>query len=241
MKTTCSQLPVYTASYHKNWYLFSPVRKTHIRTSVCVLFTRVQQLRLVSTGVKRSGRDINHSPPSGAEVKTGWTYTSIPCIRLHIVDRNYFYNAYKNIILRTAGHILPTFCSGHGASWRARIVQDILETSLFCIAAGATRTTSINGVTAPLCLCCSSRSFAQLQWFDCTLFLFRFYPSVTDIVYSKFPALVYCGLWRHAVRRLGSTQMLMSVDTLHSLHPRWPSSEYVGFSLHHFLIFHQRN
>jgi len=145
-------------------------QKTDICTHLCgklglilpfVLLTCVQCLRTVSTLVKQPGHHVNHSPPSGAEVKNGWIYTSAPCIHLHGVDRNFFfYSGYKNIILRTAGHTLPTFCSGHGGFWCAGIVHDIRESNLFCIAAGATRTTSINGVTAPLCLCCSSRSFA---------------------------------------------------------------------------------
>jgi hypothetical protein len=33
--------------------------------------------------VKRSGREADHSPPSIAEVKNAWSYTSIPPISLH--------------------------------------------------------------------------------------------------------------------------------------------------------------
>jgi hypothetical protein len=36
-----------------------------------------------SLGVKRPGREADHSPPSSAEVKNAWSYTSIPLIRLH--------------------------------------------------------------------------------------------------------------------------------------------------------------
>jgi hypothetical protein len=32
---------------------------------------------------KRSGREANHSPPSSAEVKNAWSYTSTPPIRHH--------------------------------------------------------------------------------------------------------------------------------------------------------------
>jgi hypothetical protein len=35
------------------------------------------------TGVKRPGRDADQSPPSSAEVKNMWSYTSIPPIYLH--------------------------------------------------------------------------------------------------------------------------------------------------------------
>jgi hypothetical protein len=34
-------------------------------------------------GVKRPGRETDHSPPSSAEVKNAWSYTSTPPIRLH--------------------------------------------------------------------------------------------------------------------------------------------------------------
>jgi hypothetical protein len=36
-------------------------------------------------GVKRPGRDADHSPPSSAEVEKAWRYTSTPPIRLHAV------------------------------------------------------------------------------------------------------------------------------------------------------------
>jgi hypothetical protein len=34
-------------------------------------------------GIKRPGREAYHSPPSSAEVKNAWSYTSILPIRLH--------------------------------------------------------------------------------------------------------------------------------------------------------------
>jgi hypothetical protein len=37
----------------------------------------------LSLGVKRPGREADHSPPSSAEVKIAWSYTSTPPIRLH--------------------------------------------------------------------------------------------------------------------------------------------------------------
>jgi hypothetical protein len=36
-----------------------------------------------SLGVKRLGREADHSPPSSAVVKNAWSYTSIRPIRLH--------------------------------------------------------------------------------------------------------------------------------------------------------------
>jgi hypothetical protein len=32
----------------------------------------------ITQGIKQSGREIDHSPPSSAEVKYVWGYTSIP-------------------------------------------------------------------------------------------------------------------------------------------------------------------
>jgi hypothetical protein len=37
----------------------------------------------LSLGLRRPGREANHSPPSSAEVKNAWSYTSTPPIRLH--------------------------------------------------------------------------------------------------------------------------------------------------------------
>jgi hypothetical protein len=37
----------------------------------------------LSLGVKRPGREADHSPPSSAKVKNAWSYTSTPPIRLH--------------------------------------------------------------------------------------------------------------------------------------------------------------
>jgi hypothetical protein len=36
-------------------------------------------------GVKAEGREADHSPPSSAEVKNAWSYTSTPLTRLHDV------------------------------------------------------------------------------------------------------------------------------------------------------------
>jgi hypothetical protein len=38
---------------------------------------------VLSLGVKRPGPEADHSPPSSAEVKNKWSYTSTPPIRLH--------------------------------------------------------------------------------------------------------------------------------------------------------------
>jgi len=38
---------------------------------------------VISLEVKRPGREADHSPPSNAQVKNAWNYTSIPPIHLH--------------------------------------------------------------------------------------------------------------------------------------------------------------
>jgi hypothetical protein len=43
---------------------------------------------VLSLGVKRSGHEADHSPPSNAEVKNAWSYTSTPPIRLNGVVRS---------------------------------------------------------------------------------------------------------------------------------------------------------
>jgi hypothetical protein len=42
----------------------------------------------LSPGVKRPDRESNHSPPSRAEVKNAWSYTSTPPMCLHSVVLN---------------------------------------------------------------------------------------------------------------------------------------------------------
>jgi hypothetical protein len=39
-----------------------------------------------SPGVNRQGREVHHSPPSTAEVKNEWSYTSTPPVYLHGLD-----------------------------------------------------------------------------------------------------------------------------------------------------------
>jgi len=51
------------------------------------LFSRY---RGCSPGLKRPGREVNHSPPSCAEDKNEWGCTFIPPIFLHGVDRKNF-------------------------------------------------------------------------------------------------------------------------------------------------------
>jgi hypothetical protein len=47
-------------------------------------------------GVKRPGREVDHSPPSKAEVKNEWSYTSISAICLNDFDRDNFTSLYAS-------------------------------------------------------------------------------------------------------------------------------------------------
>jgi hypothetical protein len=42
------------------------------------------------SGIKKPKREVNHSPPSGVEVKSVWSYTSTPPISLYGVERDKF-------------------------------------------------------------------------------------------------------------------------------------------------------
>ena len=41
-------------------------------------------------GGKATGCEVDHSPPSSAEVKNEWNYNSVPCIYLYGADRDTF-------------------------------------------------------------------------------------------------------------------------------------------------------
>jgi hypothetical protein len=62
----------------------------------------------LTLGVKRPGSEADHSPPSSAEVKNAWSYTTIPPVRLH--GRLFFdklsNNFSKNILHHRAGWLV---------------------------------------------------------------------------------------------------------------------------------------
>jgi len=47
--------------------------------------------RVLSLDEKQSGREINHSFSSSAEVKNEWSFICAPLIRLHALDRKLFF------------------------------------------------------------------------------------------------------------------------------------------------------
>jgi hypothetical protein len=65
----------------KSWEFFpSPPRPDRLWSPPSFLSSGYQGHSL---GVKRPGREADHSPPSSAEVKNAWSCTSIPPIHLH--------------------------------------------------------------------------------------------------------------------------------------------------------------
>jgi hypothetical protein len=59
----------------------SPCRPDRLWGPPNLLYNGYRELSF--PGVKRPGREADHSPPTSAEVKKMWIYTSTPLIRLH--------------------------------------------------------------------------------------------------------------------------------------------------------------
>jgi hypothetical protein len=68
----------------RGWnYFSSPPRPDRLWGPPNLLSNGYQRLFL--WGVKRPGREADHSPPSSAEDKNAWSYTTTPSIRLQVV------------------------------------------------------------------------------------------------------------------------------------------------------------
>jgi hypothetical protein len=52
-------------------------------------------------GVNQPQHEVDHSPPSRAEVKNEWRYTPIPAICLYAMDRDNFAFTFTNIFSPT--------------------------------------------------------------------------------------------------------------------------------------------
>jgi hypothetical protein len=73
-------------SVHPRRYLDCDLRRFTLDTNCHQLSTQTPTQWVpgtLSLGVKQPGREADHSPPSSAEVKNAWSYTSTPSIRLH--------------------------------------------------------------------------------------------------------------------------------------------------------------
>jgi hypothetical protein len=64
----------------------SPKRQDQLWNQPSILFSGYRASLLV----KRPMREFSHAPPSSAEVKNEWSYTSIPPVCLHSMDRANF-------------------------------------------------------------------------------------------------------------------------------------------------------
>ena len=68
-------------------YSSAPKRPNGLCGTPSLLFSRYPGSFLE---VKRSGREVNHSPPSSADVKNEWSCTSAPPVCLRGMDRSKF-------------------------------------------------------------------------------------------------------------------------------------------------------
>jgi hypothetical protein len=70
--------------YLNTFFLSKCVTTTSSRKVLGPTQPPIQRLPgILSLGLKRPGREADHSPPSSAEVKNAWSYTSTRPIRLH--------------------------------------------------------------------------------------------------------------------------------------------------------------
>jgi hypothetical protein len=77
---------------------------TAFRTALGPTQPPIQWIReTLSLRVKRPGRETDHSPPSSAEVKHAWIYTSTPPIRLHGTGRTLPFTLWDYHILWNVG------------------------------------------------------------------------------------------------------------------------------------------
>ena len=64
-------------------FLFSPKYPEQLWGPPTLLFSGY-------LGIKRTGREVHHSPPSNAEIKNKWGYITAPSMRLHTEGRKNF-------------------------------------------------------------------------------------------------------------------------------------------------------
>jgi hypothetical protein len=65
-------------------YLFSKTSGLTVVPTPCLVYCEPASF----PGVKRSGREVDHSSPHSSEVKNKWRYTSTPRICFHEVGRD---------------------------------------------------------------------------------------------------------------------------------------------------------
>ena len=83
--------------------------------------------KVLSSAVKRPGREVNHSPPSSAEVKSRWSCTSYPFILLHGVHRgNLVCTTFQDFLVSAS--VVALY---HGTG-RGLIINLIVAQCIFC-------------------------------------------------------------------------------------------------------------
>jgi hypothetical protein len=76
-----AQVSAVTMLLFRPWSFRSkPFLKPYTRTLIILQFDTIinQSYQQLSSGVRRPGREADHSPPASAEVKKTWIYTSTP-------------------------------------------------------------------------------------------------------------------------------------------------------------------
>jgi hypothetical protein len=82
--TSGSQTPLHQHSSNKCYFLFSATTSCFFCPWVCNVPGEL------STGIKRLGREADHSPAFSAEVKNAWSYTPTSPICIHGMDNDNF-------------------------------------------------------------------------------------------------------------------------------------------------------
>ena len=79
--------PGFESPYTKRFFS-SPKRPDLLWAPPSILLTGY---RNSFPGIKRPGREVNHSPPSSFAVKNGWNRASVPQLCVHAVERDNFF------------------------------------------------------------------------------------------------------------------------------------------------------
>jgi hypothetical protein len=69
---------------------------------------------VITPGIYRQGREVDHSPPSSAEVKNAWLYTSIPLINLPGVVLSEAQDTSSGVVFEHRDNFTFSFCSWYG-------------------------------------------------------------------------------------------------------------------------------
>jgi hypothetical protein len=84
-----------------------------------------------SPGVKRPGREADHSPPPTADVKNAWSYTSTPkhvCMAWYLITRNVFWLFTCTVTTHRTKRSEGRLCRISDTTWQRSSSGDIKKT-----------------------------------------------------------------------------------------------------------------